>query len=133
LRLTALLLAVLSTPALALPAPGVYPDDAEHLWWECHVQPHTKVICCRQSDGHILGDNEWRTVEKPDGASTYQVRVDAKWYDVPVQAVINDFRHCGVEPNAAHRTMAKVWYATSLKGDEIVDIEIYCFIAGTMY
>jgi hypothetical protein len=52
---------------------------------------------------------------------------------VPVQAVINDFRHCGLEPNPVHRAMAKVWYAPSWVGHEIVDIQIYCFIAGTMY
>jgi hypothetical protein len=128
MRFAAIFLAVLSTPALALP-----PADAEHLWWECHVQPATKVVCCRESDGHVLGDNDWRTIEKPSGARAYQVHVGAKWYDVPAQAVINDVRHCGPEPNPAHRAMAKIWYDPSWVDNEIVDIQIYCFIAGTMY
>jgi hypothetical protein len=134
MRLVAIFLAVLSTPALALPPASVYPDDAEHLWWECHVQPATKLICCRESDGHDLGDDEWRAVERPEGARTYQVHVGAKWYDVPAQAVINDFRHCGPEPNLVHRAMAKIWYAPIRDDDDkIVDIQIYCFISGTMY
>jgi hypothetical protein len=133
MRLAAIFLAFLSTPALALPPAGVYPDDAEHLWWECHVQPATKVICCRVSDGHVLGDNEWRVVEKADGGRAYQVRVGAKWYDVPAKTVINDSHHCGLEPNLAHQTMAKVWYAPTWVVDKIVDIQIHCFIAGTMY
>jgi hypothetical protein len=133
MRLATIFLAVLSTPAMALPPPGIYPDDPEHLWWECHVQPVTKVVCCPASDGHVLRDDEWRASEKPEGERDYQVRVGAKWYDVPTQAVINDFRRCGAEPNPEHRTMAKVWYAPSWIGDKIVDIEIYCFIAGTMY
>jgi len=134
MRLAAIFLAVLSTPALALPPAGIYPGDPEHLWWECHVQPATKLICCRESDGHVLGDNEWRAVEKPEGARSYQVYVGAKWYDVPPNAVINDFRHCGHEPNLAHRPMAKVWYAPTWGMDnKIIDIRIYCFISGTMY
>jgi hypothetical protein len=133
LRFAAIILALLTTPALALPPSGVRPDDPEHLWWECHIQPVTKVGCCRASDGHVLRDDEWRAVEKLDGERGYQLRVSAKWYDVPAKAVINDFRRCGAEPNPAHRTMAKVWYAPSWIGHAIADIDIYCFIAGTMY
>jgi len=133
MRRAAFFLAVLSTPALALPPGGVNPNDAEHLWWECHVQPAMRLGCCREADGHVLGDNDWRTIEKPNGARAYQVHVEAKWYDVPAQAVIHDLRHCGPEPNPAHRAMAKVWYAPSLADNEIVDIQIYCFIAGTLY
>jgi hypothetical protein len=132
-RFSTIALALLATPVFALPPPGIYPDDAEHLWWECHIQPVTKVGCCRASDGHTLRDDEWRASEKPDGERGYQVRVGAKWFDVPAQTIINDFRRCGAEPNHAHRAMAKVWYAPSWIGHKIVDIEIYCFIAGTMY
>jgi hypothetical protein len=130
MRLAAIFLAVLSTPALALPPAGVYPNEAEHLWWECHVQPITKIGCCRASDGHVLRDDEWWAIESLHGGRHYQVRVGAKWFDVPAQAVINDFRRCGAEPNRAHRTMAKVWYAPSWHDHTIVDIEIRCFIAG---
>jgi hypothetical protein len=133
MRLAAIFLAVLSTQALALPPTGVSPGDPEHLWWECHVQPATRLLCCREADGHVLGDSDWRIIDKANGARTYQVRVEAKWYNVPAQAVISDLRRCGAEPNPAHRAMAKVWYDPSLVNNEIVDIKIYCFIAGTMY
>jgi hypothetical protein len=133
MRLAGIFLAVLSTPALALPPAGVNRADPEHLWWECHVKPTTRLPCCREADGHVLGDNDWRIIEKPNGVRAYQVRVEAKWYDVPAQAVIHDLRHCGPEPNPAHRAMAKVWYDPSLVNNEIVDIKIYCFIASTMY
>jgi hypothetical protein len=133
MRLVLIFLAALATPVLALPPDSVYPDNAEHLWWECHVQPATKIICCRESDGHVLGDDEWRTIEKPEGA-LYQVHVGGKWYDVPANAVVNDFGHCGPEPNMVHRAMAKVWYAPTWDlNNEIVNIRIYCFISGTMY
>jgi hypothetical protein len=52
-------------------------DDAKHLWWERHVQPITNVVCCRASDGHVLGDNDWRTIEKPNEARAYRVHVGA--------------------------------------------------------
>jgi hypothetical protein len=66
-RFAGIALAMLATPALALPPSGVYRDGAEHNWWECQVQPVTKLICCRASDGHVLRDDEWRAIEKPDG------------------------------------------------------------------
>ncbi|MGH7152941.1 MAG: hypothetical protein ACREF3_03350 [Acetobacteraceae bacterium] len=128
-----ILLAALSTPALALPPTGLYPGDAEHAWWECHVQPATRLVCCRESEGHVLRDNEWRAMERPGGVRVYQVHVGTRWFDVPVQAVINDIRNCGPEPNAQHRWMAKVWYAPIRDAGGIVDLKIYCFIAGTMY
>jgi len=124
---------LLTAPALARPPPGTDMQSAAHLWWECHVQPVNKKVCCRESDGHVLGDHEWRAVERADGARVYQVRVHFKWYDVPSGTVINDFRRCGPDPEPAHRTMAKIWYAPIWDGDGIVDIRIYCFIAGTMY
>jgi hypothetical protein len=133
MRLVLIFLAALATPVLALPPDSVYPDNAEHLWWECHLQPATRIVCCRESDGHVLGEDEWRTIEKPEGAR-YQVHVGAKWYDVPAQAVINDFRDCGPEPNLVRRAMAKVWYAPTWNpNNEIVSIRIYCFISGTLY
>jgi hypothetical protein len=104
------------------------------LWWECHIQPATKVLCCRESDGHVLNDDEWRTVEQPQGRRVYQVRVGPRWYDVPPQAVVNDVNRCGQEPDMEKRPMAKIWYSPSWSEDNtIVDIAIYCFMVGTMY
>lgn len=121
-------------PSSGAPQGTVSAPGAEHLWWECHVQPATKLTCCQESEGHVLRDNEWRAFEKPDGARTYQVHVGAKWYDVPANVVINDFSHCGPDPDSTHRAMAKIWYAPTRGVDNnIVDIQIYCFISGTMY
>lgn len=133
MRLAVFFLVLLATRALANPPPAVDLGGAEHQWWECHVQPGTAVTCCRASDGHVLGDSEWRAVAKPDGSRAYQVRVGARWYDVPPKAVVNDFRHCGLEPVPANRAMAKVWYAPTWDMDAIVNIDIYCFMVGTMY
>jgi hypothetical protein len=124
---------LLATPAIAKPPPGTDLKSAEHMWWECHVQPVTKVVCCRESDGHVLNDDEWRAIERPDGTRHYQVRVDHRWYDVPPQVVVNDVRNCGPEPDRAKRPMAKIWYAPIWQIDTITKIDIYCFMGGTMY
>lgn len=124
---------LLTTPAMARPPPGVDVKSAEHAWWECHHQPVTKKICCWASDGHALGDNKWRAVEKADGTQVYQVHVGLRWYDVPPGAVVNDTHNCGPEPDAEKRAMAKVWYAPIWEADSIIDIKIYCFMIGTMY
>jgi len=89
--------------------------------------------CVLVGDGHVLADNDWRTIEKPNEARTYQVHVGAKWYGVPAQAVINDLRHCGPEPNPAHRAMAKVCYTPVWDVETIIDVKSRCFIAGTLY
>jgi hypothetical protein len=102
MRLAAIFLAVLSTPALALPPGGVYPNEAEHLWWECHVQPITKIGCCRASDGHVLRDDEWRAIESLHGGRHYQVRVGAKWFDVPPRLSSTTFAAAG--PSQTERT-----------------------------
>lgn len=129
----AVLFAAIAIPAQARPPVGTDLKSDEHAWWECNVQPVTNVVCCRESDGHVLSDGEWRATEKPEGGRVYQVRVNSRWYDVPEGALINDFRKCGPEPNTAKQAMAKVWYAPVWNGQSIVDIKIYCFIAGTMY
>lgn len=133
MRRIAVAVLLLTTPALAQPPNSADVEIGEHAWWECHVQPATKVICCRESDGHVLNDDEWRTVARPDGEQIYQVHVSTRWYDVPQQTVINDVRDCGPEPDRAKRSMAKVWYARIWNGDGLANIKIFCFMVGTMY
>jgi hypothetical protein len=133
MRLAVFFLSLLATRALAHPPAGTDMGSAEHKWWECHVQPETAVTCCNASDGHVLNDGEWRAVDKPDGSRAYQVQVASRWFDVPPKAVINDVRNCGLEPEPAKRAMAKVWYAPTRNMNAIVDINIYCFMVGTMY
>jgi hypothetical protein len=94
--------------AFALPPAGFYPDYVEHLWWERHAQPETRVVCCRTSDGHALGDNDWRTIAKPNDARAYQIHVGAKWYDVPALAVISDLRHYGPKPDRLRLATEKI-------------------------
>jgi hypothetical protein len=133
MRRAILFLALLTTRALAAPPPGVDLGSAEHRWWECHVQPGTAISCCRASDGHVLNDSEWRVIEKSDGSRAYQIHVATKWYDVPPKAVVNDASNCGPEPERTKRAMAKVWYAPTWDMNAIVNVNIYCFMVGTMY
>jgi hypothetical protein len=133
MRLLPISILLLTTPAIARPPPGVDPQSPEHTWWECHVVPTTNRICCRESDGHVLGDDDWRTAKDLDGSLIYQIRVGSKWYNVPEQAVVNDLRRCGAEPDPVKRSMAKVWYYPIWGSDGVIDVNIRCFIVGTMY
>ncbi len=93
----------------------------------------TKQICCDEADGYTLDDREWRIAQKSDATWVYQVRVHQRWFDIPQQAIVNDMRHCGVEPDPVKRSMAKVWYYPIWDTNGLVDIRIRCFIVGTMY
>jgi hypothetical protein len=81
----------------------------------------------------VLNDTEWRVIEKSDGSRAYQIHVASKWYDVPPKAVVNDVSNCGPEPERTKRSMAKVWYAPTWDMNAIVNVNIYCFMVGTMY
>ena len=133
MRVLPIFILLLAMPATAAPPPGADLRSPEHAWWECHLQPASKVGCCEEADGHVLGDNDWRTREQPGGRWVYQVRVDEKWFDVPQQVVVNDTPHCGVEPDPVKRSMAKVWYYRIWGTDGLLDIRVRCFIVGTMY
>ncbi len=123
---------LLASPAIAAPPPGADLRGPEHAWWECHIQPVSKAGCCEEADGHALSDADWRTREEP-GGTVYQVHVGMKWFDVPQQAVVNDTRRCGAEPDPVKRSMAKVWYYPIWNTDGLMNIKIRCFIVGTMY
>ena len=125
---------LLAAPAIARPPPGANLHSPEHAWWECHLQPVTKQICCEDADGHALGDNEWRTAQKSDATWVYQVRVGQKWFEVPQQVIVNDMRRCGTEPDPVKRSLAKVWYYPIWDTNGLlIDVKIRCFIVGTMY
>jgi hypothetical protein len=132
MRFLRIFILLLAMPAFAAPPPGTDLRSAEHTWWECHLQPASKISCCHESDGHVLSDNEWRTHEGR-GGTAYQVRVGAKWFDVPQETVVNDTSYCGAEPDPVKRPLAKVWYAPRWGLDGLINIQIYCFIVGTMY
>jgi hypothetical protein len=73
-----------------------------------------KGLCCSMADGETVSDPDW---ESKDGH--YRVRLDAKWIEVPDDALIT-------EPNLFGRTM--VW-PVRLEGQSIV---IRCFMPGSM-
>jgi hypothetical protein len=110
-------------PAMAAPSPSADLRSPEHLWWECQQTPGAQKKCCGEADGHNLSDGEWR-----QSNSGYQVRVGDHWFDVPPEAVISGAGRCGPEPDAEHRSEAKVWYVRL--GFSVL---VRCFIAGTLY
>jgi hypothetical protein len=132
MRFLPICILLLTMSAFAVPPPGTDLRSAEHAWWECHLQPASKIGCCHEADGRVLSDDEWRTREG-DGGTMYQVHVGAKWFDVPQETVVSDMSHCGAEPDPVKRPMAKVWYYTMWGLDGVMNIKIRCFIIGTMY
>jgi hypothetical protein len=116
-------------PAMAAPPPGTDLSSSEHLWWECQRTPGARGNCCAEADGHNLNDGEWR-----QSGSGYQVRVGGYWFDVPSEAVITGAGRCGPEPDAEHRSEAKVWYVRLFAwGQPGFSVLVRCFIAGTLY
>ena len=75
-----LVLLLLTVPAFAR-APEVSDPDLGP-WFHSLMQP-TGATCCDQSDGHILGDDEWR-----EGKDAPQVKIDGAWVDVDAARVL---------------------------------------------
>jgi hypothetical protein len=142
MRDAVLLLILLASPAFAHPPPGTNLSSAEHIWWEC-PKDNAGKSCCSEADGHVLGDDQWQTVEA-NGRMFYQVRIHTPgpqdkwdgpltdWIDVPDQVVVAP--KCGPEPDIKRRMTAKIWYYPMWNiGTTKMGIVIRCFIAGTMY
>lgn len=137
LKVVAAIAAVLAiaTPALALPPPGTDMSSPEHAWWECQKQNGTGISCCSVADGHVLNDDQWR---KDDARNVYQALIDGHWRDIDPKKIVQPSQQCGPEPNAEHRTMAKVWFSRNwypIEGGSKEEEEpnIYCFMVGTEY
>ncbi len=114
-------LAMLCASALAtLPATasrardleGRYTDSPLHDWF--NQLKSGKGLCCSFADGTSVEDPDWNI---RDGH--YRVRIDANWYDVPDDAVID-------EPNRAGKTMVWPYYSDGKL------IYIRCFMPGDM-
>lgn len=127
---TAVALVLAAMPALAHPPPGKVITPASAAWWSCHTQPGEARSCCSKADGHVLGDNDWRRSE--DGLH-YQVRIYGVWYDVPDDAILNDARECGPNPDVNESDNAVVWYVNHWSDTNTDYPVILCFIVGTMY
>ncbi len=102
--------------ALARDVDGRYANSPLKSWFEKLAS--SKGPCCADADGQALSDIDW---ESRDGH--YRVRLDNQWRDVPDAAVIT-------EPNRAGRTM--VWPIYHRAVGAIVDVEIRCFMPGSM-
>ena len=76
--------------------------------------------CCSDADGTALSDLDW---EAKDGH--YRVRIRGLWWDVPDDAVIK-------EPNFAGRTIVWPVYNWTHGTPVRLNIEIRCFIPGSM-
>jgi hypothetical protein len=98
--------------AFAAPPPDA--DPALHEWFERQYNVNGGW-CCKESDGHILSDDDWRIV-----GVGYEVRIDGTWYDVPATA----YRDPVGGPNPTQHAIA--WWSP---GEPIV---IYCFTPGTL-
>lgn len=95
---------------------GRYANSPLKGWFESlHSR---KGPCCSDADGTALSDVDWET---KDGH--YRVRIEGLWWDVPDEAVIR-------EPNRAGRTM--VWPVYYRELDNLLRVEVRCFIAGSM-
>jgi hypothetical protein len=108
----ALLVAYFVCSATARDLDGRFANSPLKPWFD-HLASG-KGLCCSIADGETVSDPDW--VSKDDH---YRVRLDAKWIDVPDDALIT-------EPNLFGRTM--VW-PVRLEGQSIV---IRCFMPGSM-
>ncbi len=97
----------------AKPPPGADLGGDLHMWFE-RQHSTSGSWCCDIADGHILGDDDWRTA----GAS-YEVRINGRWLAVPNDAL----RDPAGGPNPTGK--AVVWYSPFG-----VPPKIYCFCPG---
>jgi hypothetical protein len=116
-RLARAVVAAVTIAALAFPsafaAPPPNADPRLHAWFE-RQHSIAGAWCCNISDGHLLGDTDWKTV-----GSGYAVRIKGVWYAVPASAI----RDPGGGPNPTGRAI--VWYNEWTGG-----VKIWCFSPG---
>ena len=90
--------------------------------------PGTGASCCSETDGHSLGDANWKI-----GPGGYQVQVEGHWWNIPGDTVLEGDL-CGADPNVATQSDAKVWYAITRGMDNaIASIKVFCFKPGSLY
>jgi len=113
---TAMLLIV--APVIKTPARdnGQYSNSDPTLrQWVQGLKDKSGHGCCETADGHPA-EFEWDIA-----GNRYRVRIEGEWYDVPVEAVIE-------EPNKLG--YATVWYWTTWELDGKATYHIRCFLRG---
>jgi hypothetical protein len=111
MKRVALLIFLMTTPALA--------HDAEHPEFDGWFQNlHSeKGYCCSDSDGNVIKDTEWQSVNDPAKPNVhYRVKIKDAWVDVPDAAVLN-------MPNLYGQTMVWPFYKDG-------EPQVRCFILG---
>ena len=102
---------------------AVWAHDKHHpelsAWFKSLANSHG-TPCCDGSDATRIEDVDWQTVcEAGTGECHYQVRLEAKWWDVPPTAVVQSGNRVGP---------ALVWPVYYGDHDKIA-VLIRCFIA----
>lgn len=98
---------------LAAPPPDANPEL--HGWFDRQYSVKG-TYCCDVSDGHILDEEDWRSV-----GTGYEVRINGKWLAIPPDA-IRDSKRGGANPTGH----AIVWYRIDVTGT----VTIFCFAEG---
>lgn len=106
---------VAASACLAKPPPGIDLNGSLHQWFDRQVNV-LGVPCCQVSDGHMIGDHQWRMTGKG-----YEVRINGEWYPVNPEAM-RDPVLGGENPTGR----AIVWYTLSPVKKPI----IWCFCPG---
>jgi hypothetical protein len=97
----------------AAPPPGA--DPALASWFNALTNPATGLSCCREFDGHVLADRDWRVA-----GDHYEIRIAGQWRAVPAPAVLDRVDN----PTGG----AVAFYARAADGDPAVAPLIYCFV-----
>ena len=114
--MTALLLIVAPITATSGRDYGQYGNSDPTLrQWVQGLKDKSGHGCCETADGHPA-EYEWDIA-----GNRYRVRIEGEWYDVPVEAVIE-------EPNKLG--YATVWYWTTWELDGKATYHIRCFLRG---
>ena len=103
---------------------AVWAHDKHHpelsAWFKSLADSHG-TPCCDGSDATRIEDVDWQTIcEAGTGECHYQVRLEAKWWDVPPTAVVQSGNRVGP---------ALVWPVYYGDHDKIA-VLIRCFLPG---
>ena len=125
-RLALVAVTLVFASGLIAPSQGKAPERADPTlapWFRSLTNPnHLGLSCCAEADGHILHDEDWRTV-----GNHYSIRIAGEWWDVPPQAVLD---HVGNPTGGAVAFYPAANDAGADYGPGNVP-NIYCFVRPT--
>jgi hypothetical protein len=117
-RVLATAIVLSSWCACAAPPPGTDLNSALHKWFDSQVVPQgdmrAGLSCCRESDGHIIEEDDWRI---SDGH--YEIHIGDDW------VVVRDTQVLSTQ-NPTGKPVA--WYNRYPNAGAVV----YCFAPGTV-